>query len=55
MMLSSAPDAVAGLGLDPHYPKFWQSISSLPKLLAITVFSNVKLDHVEVLKLSDGY
>jgi hypothetical protein len=47
--------AATGLGLDRESLKFWQSISSLAKLLAITDTSNVKLDNVEVLKSSDGY
>jgi hypothetical protein len=54
-MSSSAADASAGLGLDPEYLTFRQSISSLAKLSAVTVSSNVKLDNVEVLKSSDGY
>jgi hypothetical protein len=54
-MSSSAADAAAGLGLDPEYLKFRQSISSSAKLSAVTVSSNVKLDNVEILKSSDGY
>jgi hypothetical protein len=54
-MSSSAVDAAAGLGLDPEYLKFRQSISSSAKLSAITVSSHVKLDIVKVLKSSDGY
>jgi hypothetical protein len=54
-MSSSAADAAAGLGLDPDFLKFLQSISSLAQLLAVTVSSNVKLDNVEVFKSSDGY
>jgi hypothetical protein len=54
-MSSSAADAAAGLGLDPEYLKFQQSISSSAKLLAVTISSNVKLDNVEVRKSSDGY
>jgi hypothetical protein len=54
-MSSSAADTAAGLGLDPEYLKFRQSISSSAKLSAVTVSSNVKLDNVEVLKSSDGY
>jgi hypothetical protein len=55
IMMSSAADAAAGLGLHPEYFKFWQSISKLAKLSAVTVSSNVKLDNVEVLKSFDGY
>jgi hypothetical protein len=54
-MSSSAADAVAGLGLDLEYLKFRQSISSLGKLSAVTVSSNIKLNTVEVLKSSDSY
>jgi hypothetical protein len=54
-MSSSAADTAAGLGLDPEYLKFQQSISSSAKLSAVTVSSNVKLDTVEVLKSSDRY
>jgi hypothetical protein len=54
-MSSSVADAPAGLGLDPEYLAFWQSISSLAELLAIIVSFNLKLDNVEVLKSSDGY
>jgi hypothetical protein len=54
-MSSSAADAAAGLGLDPEYLKFGQSISSSAKLSAVNGSSNVKLDNVEVLKSSDGY
>jgi hypothetical protein len=53
--LSSTADADAGLGFDPEYLKYWQSISLSAKLSAVTVSSNVKLDNVEVLKSSDGY
>jgi hypothetical protein len=49
-MLSSAADAAACLGLNLYYLKFWHSILSLAKLLTFTVSSNVKLDHIEVLK-----
>jgi hypothetical protein len=55
MMSSSAADAAAGFGLDLEYLKFRQSISSSAKLSAVTVFSNVNLDNVEVFNLSDGY
>jgi hypothetical protein len=48
-------DAAAGIGLDPEYLKFRQSISSSAQLSAITVSFNVKLDTVEVLKSSYGY
>jgi hypothetical protein len=54
-MSSSVVDAAAGLGLDPEYLKFQQSILSSAKLSAVTVSSNIKLDNVEVLKPSDGY
>jgi hypothetical protein len=54
-MSSSAADAAAGLGYDPDYLKVRQLISSSVKLSAITLSSNIKLDNVEVLKLSDGY
>jgi hypothetical protein len=54
-MSSSAVDAAAGLSLDPDYLKCRQSISSSAKLVAVTVFSNVKLDNVEVLKWSNGH
>jgi hypothetical protein len=54
-MSASAADAAAGLGLDPEYLKFRQSISSSAQLSAVTVSSNVKLDNVEVLKSSDSY
>jgi hypothetical protein len=47
--------AAPGLGLDMDYLKCRESISSWSKLLAITLTSNVKLNNVEVLKLSDGY
>jgi hypothetical protein len=53
-MSSSAADAAAGLDLDPEYLKFRHSISSSPKLSAVTVSSNVNLDKVEVIKSSDG-
>jgi hypothetical protein len=55
IMSSSAADAAAGLGLDPEYLKFQQSISSLAKLSSVTISSNVKLDNVEVVKCSDSY
>jgi hypothetical protein len=54
-MSSSAAEAAAGLGIDPVYLQFQQSILSSANLLAITIFSNVKLDNVEVLKSSNGY
>jgi hypothetical protein len=54
-MLSSAVDAPAGLGLDPEYLKFRQSISSSAKLFAVTVSSTIKLDNVEILMSYDGY
>jgi hypothetical protein len=54
-MSSSAADAAAGLGLDPEYLKFRQSILWSAKLSALTVSSYVKLHNVEVLKSSDGY
>jgi hypothetical protein len=54
-MSSSAADAAASLGLDLEYLKYLQWISSSAKLSAVTVFSNVKLDNVEVLTSSDGY
>jgi hypothetical protein len=54
-MFSSPADATAGLGLDPEYLQFRQSISSSAELSAVTVSCNFKLDNVEVLKLSDGY
>jgi hypothetical protein len=54
-MSASAADAAAGLCFDPEFLKFQQSISSSTKLSAITFFSNVKLDNVEVLKSSYGY
>jgi hypothetical protein len=55
IMSCSGADVAAGLGLDPEYLIFRQSISSSAKLSAVTVFSNVKLDNVEVLKSSDSY
>jgi hypothetical protein len=54
-MLSSAADATIGLGLNLEFLKFQQSISSSAKLSVITESSNIKLDHIEVLKSSDGY
>jgi hypothetical protein len=54
-MLSSPADTPVGLALKPDYPKFWQSISSSPKLSPSTNFSNIKLDIIEVLKLPDSY
>jgi hypothetical protein len=48
-------DTAAGLGLDPEYLEFRELISSSVKQSAFTVSSNIKLDTVEVLKLSDGY
>jgi hypothetical protein len=43
------------LGFDLDYLIFRQLILYLAKLTAITVVSNITLDNVEVLKLSDGY
>jgi hypothetical protein len=54
-MSSSAAEPATGLGHDPDYLKFWQSISSSANLSADTVSSNVKLDNVDVSKSSDGY
>jgi hypothetical protein len=54
-MWSSAADAAAGLGLNPEYLKFWQSILSTAKLSTITVSSNIKVDNFKVLQMSDGY
>jgi hypothetical protein len=55
MILSPpAADAAGGLGLDPDYRTFRQSISSSAKLSAVTIYSNVKLDTVDVPKSSDG-
>jgi hypothetical protein len=54
-MSSSAADATPGLGLDPADLNFQQSMSSSANLSAVTGSSNVMLDNVEVLKLSDGY
>jgi hypothetical protein len=53
-VLYSAADATAGLSLDPENFKFWQSISSLAKLSAVSVSSNIKLDNVEVLKSANS-
>jgi hypothetical protein len=55
MMSSSTADPGAGLGLDPEYLKFPQSISLLEQLSPVTVSSNIKLDTIEVLKSSDCY
>jgi hypothetical protein len=54
-MTSSTADTAAGLGLDQKYLKFRQSISSSAKLSGVTVYSNVKLYNVDVLKLYDRY
>jgi hypothetical protein len=48
-------DAAAGLGLDPEYLKFWQSISSSAKRSHVTVSPGLELNNVGVLKLSDSY
>jgi hypothetical protein len=54
-MSSSTADAAAGLGLDPEYQKFQQSISLSAELSAVSISTNIKLDDVEVLKSSDPY
>jgi hypothetical protein len=54
-MSSSAAGTAPSLSLDPEYLKFWQSISSSAKLSPVTIFPNVKLDNVELLKSSDSY
>jgi hypothetical protein len=54
-MSSLDADAATVLGLDPESLKFWQWISPLAKLSAVTVSSNVKWNNVEVLKSADGY
>jgi hypothetical protein len=54
-MSFSAADAATGLGLNRECLKFQQSISSLAKLSAVTISSQVKFDNVEVLKLSHSY
>jgi hypothetical protein len=55
IMSSSATDGTAGLVLELEYVIFRQSISSSPKLSAVTVSSNVNLDNVDVLKSSESY
>jgi hypothetical protein len=54
-MLFSATEDATGLGLHLVYFKFWQSISYLPKLSAISFFSNITLANIELLKSSDSY
>jgi hypothetical protein len=54
-MSVSAADATGSLGLDLEYLKFWSSIASSAKLSAVTIFSNVKLDNIELLMSSKGY
>jgi hypothetical protein len=53
-MSSYAADAAARRGLNLEYLKFRQSISSLGKPSAIIVSSTIKLDNVEVLKVSES-
>jgi hypothetical protein len=54
-MSFSTADTAAGLGLDPEYLKFWESILSQAKLSAITICANVKFNNVQVCKSSEGY
>jgi hypothetical protein len=54
-MSCSAADAAASLGFDLEYRIFRHLISSPDSLSAVTISANVMLNHLEVLKLSDGY
>jgi hypothetical protein len=53
--LSSVADAITGLGLYREYLKNQQLILYLAEVFAVTFFSNVKLDNLEVRKSSDSY
>jgi hypothetical protein len=55
IMSSSATDAATSLSLNLEYLKLWQSNSSSSQLSAITMFSNIKLNDIHILRLLDSH